>query len=106
MLQTTKIATCCYCGTRAALVLGKAMRHELACSACGAPLHELKRLRCDAMARPDRPVLGKSRVGASAALSPRRKPVKKIGNKPRKKRKGLMHKLMEEAWEAIEDLLD
>ena len=39
-----KIATCCYCGTRAALVLRGSKRHELACSSCGAPLHDLKRL--------------------------------------------------------------
>jgi hypothetical protein len=35
--MTPKIATCCYFGTRAALVLDRA-RHELACSSCGAPL--------------------------------------------------------------------
>lgn len=40
----TKIATCCYCGTRAALVLTGQDRHELSCSACGAPLHDMKRL--------------------------------------------------------------
>ncbi|MDO6726509.1 MAG: hypothetical protein ACRBBO_00655 [Cognatishimia sp.] len=40
----TKIATCCYCGTRAALRLGGKVQHELACSSCGAPLHELKQM--------------------------------------------------------------
>lgn len=40
----TKIATCCYCGTRAALVLKGKVRHELACSTCGAPLHDLKQI--------------------------------------------------------------
>lgn len=42
MPNGTKIATCCYCGKRAALVLTGTVRHELACSACGAPLHDLK----------------------------------------------------------------
>ncbi|WP_353309570.1 hypothetical protein [Shimia sp. NS0008-38b] len=42
MGHSTKIATCCYCGTRAALVLRGDLRHELACSNCGAPLHNLK----------------------------------------------------------------
>ena len=37
-----KIATCCYCGTRAALKLHGKVQHELACSSCGAPLHDLK----------------------------------------------------------------
>ena len=47
MPYQTKIATCCYCGTRAALVLRGKERHELACSSCGAPLHELKKLPSD-----------------------------------------------------------
>jgi len=42
-----KIVTCCYCGTRAALVLTGKTRHELACSSCGAPLHDLKMLPKD-----------------------------------------------------------
>lgn len=37
-----KIATCCYCGTRSVLKLGGDVQHELACSSCGAPLHDLK----------------------------------------------------------------
>lgn len=45
MPHNTKIATCCYCGTRAALVLKGKTRHELACSTCGAPLHDLKMLK-------------------------------------------------------------
>ena len=40
----TKIATCCYCGTRAALTLKGDVSHELACSSCGAPLHDLKQM--------------------------------------------------------------
>lgn len=38
-----KIATCNYCGTRAALVLDSG-RHELTCASCGAPLHDLKQM--------------------------------------------------------------
>ncbi len=40
----TKIATCCYCGSRAALTLRGKLQHELACASCGAPLHELKQM--------------------------------------------------------------
>ena len=39
-----KIATCFYCGTKAALVLRGKVIHELSCGSCGAPLHDLKRL--------------------------------------------------------------
>ena len=37
MKHGTKVATCCYCGTKAALVLRGEKRHELTCSSCGAP---------------------------------------------------------------------
>jgi len=43
-----KIATCCYCGTKAALILRGKDSHELSCGSCGAPLHDLKRLPVDA----------------------------------------------------------
>lgn len=43
--MSQKIATCTYCGSRAALTLGGSERHELACGTCGAPLHDLKALK-------------------------------------------------------------
>jgi len=43
-MGAVKVATCCYCGTRAALVLRGKERHELACSSCGAPLSRMKML--------------------------------------------------------------
>lgn len=94
----TKIATCCYCGTRAALVLRGDTRHELSCSACGAPLHDLKMLRAD-------------RVGGPEAKAPRPprpgKPVRAA--KPRKKkkmRKPLWSRVLGEAFDVIEDIFD
>ncbi|MDJ0822410.1 MAG: hypothetical protein QNJ09_11465 [Paracoccaceae bacterium] len=47
MTKGTKIATCCYCGARTALVLRGKERHELSCASCGAPLHDMKMLRAD-----------------------------------------------------------
>lgn len=82
----TKIATCCYCGTRAALVLRGKERHELTCSACGAPLHEMKMLRAEAAPKASKPA----------------KP-KKAKAKKRKSRK---RKLFEEAFDFIEDIFD
>ena len=67
-MPVTKIATCCYCGTRAALVLSGRERHELACSNCGAPLHDLKML-------PKRADAGAGRTSASTATPARPKPV-------------------------------
>ena len=63
----TKIATCCYCGTRAALVLDRA-RHELTCAQCGAPLHNLKMLPVEKpVAEPTQPVRRKSPAFGTAA---------------------------------------
>lgn len=92
--MTAKVATCCYCGTRAALVLDKG-RHELTCSSCGAPLHDMKMLRA---AHPGKRHL----VKPSGGYHGPRKPVKR---KP-KKRKSLFRKILEEAWDELEDLID
>ncbi len=105
MPATTKIATCCYCGTRAALVLNENGRHELACSSCGAPLHDLKMLRQDTPRGIGKPAPVKAKRAKPGPMA-RGKPVRKNKPKGRKPRRGLMSKLMDEAWDAIEDLLD
>ena len=103
-MPAQKIATCCYCGTRAALVLRGNDRHELSCSSCGAPLHNLKML----------PISG-GRVTARAATPSRRAPKavhpKQPHPKPRKvekrkKRKGLFKRLADDLWDEIEDIFD
>ena len=107
----TKIATCSYCGTRAALVLSKA-KHELVCSSCGAPLHDMKALRTDAVdpalhRAPKKGKKGKTRHegwhGAPVA------PWERKGNPERKRkksRKGMGRKLFEEAFDLLEDIFD
>ena len=95
--MTPKIATCCYCGTRAALSLRGKERHELACSNCGAPLHEMKMLRTDAEG--DRELVRPSRVREAQRSDPRRK-------KKKKKTKSMKHRFFEEVWDAAEDLFD
>lgn len=103
-MPAQKIATCCYCGSRAALILRGKDRHELCCSNCGAPLHDLK-------------MLPKASVRATAPTAtparPRPKPVhpKQPHPRPRKvqkrrKRKGLFSKIVEEIWDEIEDIFD
>jgi hypothetical protein len=110
-MPNTKIATCCYCGTRAALVLNKA-RHELVCSSCGAPLHDMKALRTgsvDAVAhsRPRKGKKGKTRHegyhGAPDGWFERKAQVER---KRKKSRKGFGAKLFEEAFDLIEDIFD
>lgn len=67
----TKIATCCYCGTRAALVLRGKDRHELACANCGAPLHALKMLKAP-QAAPE-PIPAKKRAAPLRRSDPERR---------------------------------
>lgn len=92
--MTPKVATCCYCGTRAALVLGLD-RHELTCSSCGAPLHDMKMLKVD---HPGKRRLVKPSGGYHGPRHPKRR--------KEKKRKGLFRKILEEAWDELEDLID
>ena len=94
-MQTTKIATCTYCGTRAALVLRGETRHELACSSCGAPLHEMKQLH------PAQPVKASQAKPAKSV-----KPAKMKKPKKQKKKKSLSRRFFGEAFDLIEDIFD
>jgi len=107
-----KIATCNYCGTRAALVLDQG-RHELSCSACGAPLHDMKFMpqQEDARKKTGRP------VGAMPG-GPRRKVQvdwteerrlalgERARRKPVKRRKSFGRKVLSEIWDVVEDIFD
>lgn len=95
--MTTKIATCCYCGTRSMLRLTARGGHELACGNCGAPLHEMKALRED---RPRRP---KRAQAAYRDYDDDDRPRKK--KKP-KRRKPMWSRALEEAFDFVEDIFD
>ncbi len=101
-MPAPKIATCCYCGTRAALVLRGEVRHELSCASCGAPLHDLKMLRADhagarSLVRPS-PVRNTHRKAPSRARDHDRR--------RRKKHPWPGRRLLEEVWDEIEDIFD
>ena len=95
MYHNTKMATCCYCGTRAILTLKGKERHELACSNCGAPLHEMKMLKAETPQRPE-----PARIAA-----PRGRPVRKP-KKKKKHGKTLGRKFLSEVWDIAEDVFD
>lgn len=95
--MTPKIATCCYCGTRAALTLRGGERHELACSTCGAPLHEMKMFRSRSDAERE--------VRGYAPVRPQSRPEHR-SRKNIKKTKSLSRRFMEEIFDAAEDLFD
>ena len=89
-----KIATCCYCGTRAALVLRGDAWQKLPCAACAAPLYNLKSL----------PVEKVQRTPQSPAL-----PLAKPARPPKarhKKRKSLSRRVVSEVIDLIDDILD
>ena len=99
-MRNTKVATCCYCGTRAALVLSGTDRHELACSSCGAPLHDLKMLPKREKATPSSDYPKSYGHGEYGAPKRAKKP------KKRKKKKSFGRHLLGEVFDVIEDILD
>ncbi|MDA8603295.1 hypothetical protein N9M21_02625 [Alphaproteobacteria bacterium] len=130
MTQTTKIATCRYCGARAALVLTQQARHELTCSACGAPLDDVEVLQTTVRTAPpaDHPTTSKEAKSRAAVMpwmesrekvntddddddddddKDRRKASKRSKkSKRRKRRKSLVQRFFDEAADAIEDIFD
>ena len=101
MTYGTKVATCCYCGTRAALVLRGKERHELSCASCGAPLHNMKALRAEAVQ--DHPVVTPQPERGGPRNRPG--PTKHYGT-PKKKRKSAARWLAGEIFDLIEDVFD
>ena len=116
MPEGRKIATCCYCGTRAVLVFDRA-RHELTCQACGAPLHDMKFMpkpvektpEKRGTRRPSGPLPSYPRERARPSAGPGRGAWQAESRKParpKKKRKPLMRRMLEELWDEVEDIFD
>ena len=102
-MPAVKVGTCNYCGTRAALVLKGDKRHELTCSTCGAPLHDMKlmpRREESAPAQRAQPAPSHDR-----AMSRYEKPSKSY-QKPRKKKKSFKARALSELWDIVEDIFD
>ncbi len=95
-MTVTKIATCCYCGTRAALALKGDMRHELACAQCGAPLSKMKMLKAEPQA-----TMTSGRPAVDHRLRPEKSRPKKVSRK-----KTLKRRVLSEIWDAVEDIFD
>jgi hypothetical protein len=107
MPHQTKIATCCYCGRRQTLTLSAREGHELACGACGAPLHEMKWLKADrdvgSAKRSPRKPAPHGHPGGPGWHEDRPDPRRR---KRRKKRKSLLRDVFEEAFDVLEDIFD
>lgn len=105
-MPTTKIATCCYCGTRAALELRGRVQHELACSACGAPLHNLKQMPIH---QPEHHADHRVDYRADRATAPAAAPARPTSyssKKNKKKRKSVKRRVAKGLFDLIEDIFD
>lgn len=102
-MPATKIATCCFCGTRAALVLRGKDRHELTCSSCGAPLHNMKQFH---PARPTASMTAPARPAQRQRVVPYESHDRWEPQKRRKKKKSLGRRIFSEVWDVIEDIID
>ncbi|MEO0751991.1 MAG: hypothetical protein AAFY25_09315 [Pseudomonadota bacterium] len=105
-----KIATCNYCGTRAVLVLD-AVRHELTCSACGAPLQDMKFMPQTPVKKQKKtPKLkdpyvahGAASLGLAGAAA---KVLKGQTSRKKKKKKPMFRRVLEDIFDEIEDIFD
>ncbi|PUB13627.1 hypothetical protein [Yoonia sediminilitoris] len=100
-MAAVKVATCCYCGTKAALVLRGKSRHELTCGQCGAPLRRMKMLKTQ-------PEQATAHAATPARPNHRTRPAAARPAQPRKprRRKSLFQKVVSEIWDEIEDIFD
>ncbi|MEL6841524.1 MAG: hypothetical protein AAFP85_19770 [Pseudomonadota bacterium] len=103
-MGATKITTCCYCGTRAALVLRGKDRHELTCSNCGAPIHAMKML-------PKEVTHKRSKVTKHGYKAPKPKREYRYDDyvqrpKKRRKNKSFGRKVISGLWDVLEDVVD
>ncbi len=104
MPHSTKIATCCYCGTRAALAFAGGERHELACSSCGAPLHELKKLPLDA--RGERELVKPSQIRGDRRKTKGHRAPKKTSKKRGRFKRSIFDTLADTAEDLLDDVFD
>ena len=102
-MPQTKIATCCFCGSKAMLKLDKG-RHELACASCGAPLHDLKMLP---QAKPAAPAISHQPKPRSFAKPKRLQKAKK--SRPRRRPGWFAERfkdMAEDIFDVVEDIFD
>lgn len=114
--DVTRVGTCCYCGARTMLELTARGGHELACGACGAPIHHMKGIRCGSRAAPARPSAKQPKrspqpgYGAAAVASgyPAKasKSVKKKSKKSFKRKAKGVFDMFEDVFEDVFDLFD
>ena len=97
----TKIATCSFCGRRQTMQFTARGGHELACGACGAPLHEMKWLK-----PPEARAPTVKRSAERPAPHGYGLPARPLTARRKKKRRSVWKDVFEEAFELIEEIFD
>lgn len=95
-----KMITCCYCGARDMVRMGKGERVTLSCLTCGAPVRKVETVKADAPPPPERP---------PQKVNKHRKPKHFEAARKRKKKRGsLLSRLIDEAEEVFDfdDIFD
>ncbi|MEM1129866.1 MAG: hypothetical protein AAGH83_05010 [Pseudomonadota bacterium] len=83
------------------------VRHELACSACGAPLHDLKAIRTDTGPARKHGDLAKASAQRSASWPELDRLIsKKAKSKKKKKKKSFSKKAISKAFDLLDDVFD
>ncbi len=95
MPQSTKIATCSYCGSRAALVFRGEGRQELSCASCGAPLRDMKPL-----------VVAQPSSKPAKQMQKKDKARRKSHKRGKYRKRSLRDVILKEAFDVIGDILD
>lgn len=91
-----KMMTCCYCGARDVMSLGKGKRVALSCLTCGAPVVKFEQIKTNDPA-PERAPLPE-RINKHQ----RRAPHEALSKRKRKKRSSLLDRI----WDEVEDVFD
>lgn len=100
MKHGTKVATCRYCRTKAALVLRGEKRHELTCSSCGAPLQNMRFMPVSTQS------VKKTQKPSYAPQKTKKKREKYAEYKPKRKRKSLGKRFFEDVFDVFDDIFD
>lgn len=93
-----KMITCCFCGAREMMSMGKGQRRSLSCQSCGAPVHKVEMVHRNEPAPAPKQAPAKKHTGKYQPPKHKDAYRKKRG----KRKKGFFEKL----WDDVDDIFD
>lgn len=93
-----KMITCCYCGARDVMRMGKGARVALSCLTCGAPVKKMEAVTLAEAVAPHPPAKPPEKVNRH-----RRPDHFEAAKKRKKKRKSLLSRIIDEAEDFFDD---